>query len=341
MTADHLPEEPRILIVDDDAVSVRLLAHVLTGLARIQVTTKASEALDLVLSGKPDLVLLDIEMPDLDGFALCERIRQQPGGKQTQVLFVTSHGEEALEVRALAAGAIDFIHKPVRREIVRSRVSNYLALKRQTDELRRLSMEDGLTGVANRRAFDRLLDQEYAHASRTGDSLALLICDADHFKAYNDTYGHVAGDACLQEIAAILRAHARRADDVVARYGGEEFAVILPRCSLSEAQAIGTSMLEAIRDRQIAHAGSLTASCVTMSIGVNAVVPSGRSAADRRPAGAPDGHTPKTGVLTFIQQADDALYRAKQAGRNRMASQGEQRPQGRSPATCSSAPSAE
>jgi len=322
MTAEDVRAEPRILIVDDDAVSVRLLAHILTGLARIQVTTKASEALALVLSGQPDLVLLDIEMPELDGFALCEQIRQQPGGDQTLVLFVTSHGEEALEVRALAAGAIDFIHKPVRREIVRSRVSNYLALKRQTDELMRLSMEDGLTGVANRRAYDRLIDQEYARASRTGDSLALLICDVDHFKAYNDTYGHVAGDACLQEIASILRARTRRAGDVVARYGGEEFAVIMPRCSLSEAQAISASMLEAIRDRQIAHAGSPTASCVTMSIGVNAIVPSERSAADRRPTGAPDGHTLQTDVLTFIQQTDNALYRAKQAGRNRIESHG-------------------
>lgn len=318
MTVDGLREEPRILIVDDDAVSVRLLAHVLTGLARIQATTKASEALALVISGKPDIVLLDIEMPELDGFALCEQIRQQPGGEQTLVLFVTSHGEEALEVRALAAGAIDFIHKPVRREIVRSRVRNYLALKRQTDELMRLSMEDGLTGAANRRAFDKLVGQEFTRASRTGESLALLICDVDHFKAYNDTYGHVAGDACLREIAAILRARARRAGDVVARYGGEEFAVIMPRCSLSEAQAIGTSFLDAVRDSQIAHAGSLTASCVTVSIGVNAIVPSGRSAADRRPPGTPGEQTSNADVLTFIQQADDALYRAKEAGRNRM-----------------------
>ncbi len=320
MTAEDLRTEPRILIVDDDAVSVRLLAHILTGLARIQVTTKASEALALVLSGKPDLVLLDIEMPELDGFALCEQIRQQPGGDQTPVLFVTSHGEEALEVRALAAGAIDFIHKPVRREIVRSRVSNYLALKRQTDELVRLSMEDGLTGVANRRAFDRLIDQEYTRAARTGEPLALLMCDVDHFKAYNDTYGHVAGDACLREIAAILRARARRAGDVVARYGGEEFAVIMPRCSLSEALAISTSMLEGVRDNQIAHAGSHTASCVTVSIGVNAIVPTGRSAVDRQPTGAPNGRTLNTDVLTFIGQADNALYRAKQAGRNRMES---------------------
>ncbi len=322
MTAEDLRGEPRILIVDDDAVSVRLLAHMLTGLARIQVTTKASEALALVQSGQPDLVLLDIEMPELDGFALCEQIRQQPGGEQSLVLFVTSHGEEALEVRALAAGAIDFIHKPVRREIVRSRVSNYLALKRKTDELMRLSMEDGLTGVANRRAFDHVVEQEYTRASRTGESLALLICDVDHFKAYNDSYGHVAGDACLREIAAILRARARRAGNVVARYGGEEFAVIMPRCSLAEAQAISTSILEGVRENQIAHAGSHTASCVTVSIGVNVIVPSERSAADRQPAGAPDGRTPRTDVLTFIQLADDALYRAKQAGRNRMESHG-------------------
>ena len=151
MTAEEVPAEECILIVDDDAVSMRLLAHALAGLARIQVTTKASEALALALAGTPDLVLLDIEMPELDGFALCEQIRQQPGGEQTLVLFVTSHGEEALEARALAAGAIDFIHKPVRPAIVRSRVRNYLALKRQSDELMRLRMAAEVAARESRR----------------------------------------------------------------------------------------------------------------------------------------------------------------------------------------------
>jgi len=192
MTAEVVREEQRILIVDDDAVSVRLLAHVLDGLARIQVTTKASDALALVISGTPDLVLLDIEMPELDGFALCEQIRQQPGGEQTLVLFVTSHGEEALEVRALAAGAIDFIHKPVRREIVRSRVRNYLALKRQTDELIRLRM------AAEVAAREARLHQQLHELRQEIDVVRATSLAATRTQPSDHTPGPLPPDAPLQ-----------------------------------------------------------------------------------------------------------------------------------------------
>jgi diguanylate cyclase (GGDEF)-like protein len=289
-----------LLIVDDDPSAVMLLANLLDQVGTIHVTTRGSEALKLAAEIRPDVVLLDIEMPDVDGLEVCRQIKAHTDLTDTLVLFVTSHGESALEAHALTAGAIDVIHKPVNPDIVRARVKNYLALKQRGDQLRRLSTVDGLTGVSNRRAFDIALQREWARGERNGDPLALLICDIDQFKRYNDSLGHVAGDGCLRRVAAELARHARRSSDVVARYGGEEFAMLLPNCDWPDARAIGEGVLRDVSALGIAHPGSDAAPHVTLSIGAAL-----RNASHQTPQ-------------DLIRAADEALYRAKNAGRNRL-----------------------
>ncbi len=313
---DDSGQDARILIVDDDPGGVRVLANLLRDHARILVTTRGAEALALARSARPDLVLLDIEMPDADGITLCRALRADPETADALVLFVTSLGDAHIETEALAAGAIDVIHKPVRPEIVRARVANYLALKRQADHLRRLTMIDQLTGVANRRAFDHGIAREWARAARTGEPLTLIMADVDHFKQFNDLYGHPAGDACLQAVARALARHARRPSDLVARYGGEEFALLLPDCPAWKGRDIAASLLAEVAGLRIAHAGSSVAGYVTVSLGVASRVP-----AEVRTLPQPDASETRAqpGTESLIGAADAALYRAKHGGRNRAA----------------------
>ncbi len=236
--------EPRIMIVDDDTGTIRLLIHILKGMGKIHFTTSAAEAVEMARSFSPDLILLDVEMPGVDGIDVCERIKSEPAFEDVPILFVTAHGEADIETRALAAGAIDFIAKPPNPHVVRARVKNYLELKQRTDKLRQLTTIDALTAVANRRAFDVALGLEWRRTCRTSDPLSLLMIDVDQFKRFNDTYGHQAGDDCLCAVAGTLAAMAKRPGDLVARYGGEEFAVILPNCDDVHAVRFAEAVLE-------------------------------------------------------------------------------------------------
>jgi diguanylate cyclase (GGDEF)-like protein len=295
------PHQARIVVVDDDPGTVLVLANVLKGLGKVYLATRPGEAVSLALKVEPDLVLLDVEMPDADGFAVLKELRTHAQLAETLVLFVTSHGAPEIEARALSAGAIDFIDKPVHADIVRARVRNYLALKQQGDQLRRWSMLDGLTGLANRRSFDIALDQEWARAANNGDPLGLVLGDIDYFKQFNDVYGHPSGDACLQSIAAVLRDGASSPGAVAARYGGEEFALLLPGIAAAEAAQVAEGLCAAVSALDIPHADSHVSSHVTLSLGVA----SHTSVPGRRP-----------GVL--VRAADEALYQAKEEGRNRV-----------------------
>jgi len=295
------PQEAKIVVVDDDPGTVLVLANVLKGLGKVYLATRPGEAVSLALRVEPDLVLLDVEMPDADGFAVLEELRTHAQLAETLVLFVTSHGAPEIEARALSAGAIDFIDKPVHADIVRARVRNYLALKQQGDQLRRWSMLDGLTGLTNRRAFDLALDQEWARAAKNGDLLGLVLGDIDYFKQFNDVYGHPSGDACLQSIAAVLRDGATSPRAVAARYGGEEFALLLPGIAAANAAQVAEELCAAVSALEIPHAGSHVSSHVTLSLGVATHIPV--------PGARP-------GVL--VRAADEALYQAKEEGRNRV-----------------------
>ena len=270
MTQEH-EGTAKILVVDDDPGTIRLLMQILKDLGKVYFTTKGADAVSLALSVHPDIILLDIEMPDLDGIEVCEQLKKVPRFSDVPVLFVTSHTDVLLEAKALSAGAIDFIHKPPTPVLVKARVKNYLAMKKQTDRLRMLSMVDGLTGVANRRAFDLSLAEEWRRAIRTGHSLSLLMLDVDYFKRFNDTYGHQAGDDCLRVVAATIAENVKRPGEVTARYGGEEFAVLLPNCSLEQALALAEIVRSSIEALAIPHSASDACSLVSVSSGVSHV----------------------------------------------------------------------
>jgi diguanylate cyclase (GGDEF)-like protein len=309
----------RILIVDDDPTAIEVLEHALEGMGDLCFATGGTDALALMATHPADLILLDANMPDMDGYATCQILKQEYPG--LPVIFVTAFSEEGCELRALKAGAVDFIHKPIKPPVVRARVGVHLQLAALNAELHVLSDRDALTGIANRRSFDERLTLEWRRAARQRQPLGLLMIDIDHFKRYNDYYGHLQGDDCLRRVAQALAMTATRAGDLVSRYGGEEFAVLLPGSSLESAAALGAKVCAAIRALGIPHADSDAAPQVTVSIGAASGVPS------RRPSGpgsqttepsAADGSSGLPSVEALLARADRALYAAKAAGRDRV-----------------------
>lgn len=310
---DEPLQESRIMIVDDDPGTIRVLAEILKEVGKIHFTTKGADALALAHSAQPDLILLDVEMPDLDGFAVCEQLKRDPHFRDVPIIFVTSHEDMEMESRALTSGAIDFIHKPPHPMVVKARVMNYLALKHQTERLKMLSMEDGLTGIANRRAFDEALKIEWRRAYRNEYPLSLLMLDVDYFKRYNDTYGHQAGDDCLRALSRLFSDTVKRPGEMVARYGGEEFVVMLPNCPLDEACILGEMLCAGVRKLAIEHSTSDAAKVVTISIGASCMQPGREQHND-----AMDRGERPLNALDLLVSADHALYESKHMGRDRV-----------------------
>jgi len=292
-------ERATILLVDDVPANLSLLSSILRDDYRIQLATSGAKALELVAAGAPDLILLDVMMPDMDGHEVCKRLKSDPKTRDIPVLFVTAQNQVEDEELGLTLGAMDYIHKPISPPIIKARVRNHIALKLQTDALKRLSLFDGLTNIPNRRHFDDTLDHEMKRAIRTQHHLSLLMIDVDYFKPFNDRYGHGTGDACLIQIAQALQAGVNRPMDLLARYGGEEFVALLPGTNLEGACKVAESLRQTVASLRIPHAGSSIAEHVTISLGVAC-----RAQSD-----------PKS-TSFLLRQADQALYQAKQSGRN-------------------------
>ncbi len=320
--ASHAPSRhAQILIVDDDPIVVQMLGRILGDRAQLRFATDGATALALARERAPDLVLLDAEMPKMSGFQVCEALRDDAALADVPVIFVTAHDDPAFELAGFAIGAVDFIAKPFSAPVVQARVATHLRLKRATDELRRLSMVDVLTGIANRRRFDDALDREWRRARRSAAPLALLLCDVDHFKAFNDGYGHPAGDVCLQNVAAVLAAALLRPGDLIARWDGEEFAVLLPETPRAAAEHVAQRLLGAVEALDIEHRGSPVARHVTVSIGMTCYdddsacwrdAPARARGTSPTPADADD-----IGPADLVEAADSALYAAKERGRAR------------------------
>jgi diguanylate cyclase (GGDEF)-like protein len=298
--ARPLPGAATVLIVDDSRTSRSILTAVLSREHHVIAAASGEEGLALALEQLPDLILLDVVMPGLDGFAVCARLKSDPTTEEIPVLFLSALGGEADETLALEAGAIDFITKPISPVVVAARVRNHLELKRSKDLLRDLSLADGLTGIANRRRFDRQLESEWQRTRRRKLPLAVIMGDVDHFKLYNDTYGHGAGDGCLKVVASCFASSLQRPGDLAARYGGEEFVCILPETTLEGAMEVAQRICESVAALGIPHSHSSASDCVTVSLGVAACHPS-------------EGGTPHE----LLAAADAKLYEAKSGGRNR------------------------
>lgn len=320
---DARPSDPHgdILIVDDVPENLHVLFAMLSENGyEVRRTINGRQAIDAARIDPPDLILLDIRMPDMDGYSVCEQLKAHPGTAAIPVIFLSALDRALDKVKAFSVGGVDYITKPFQTEEVLARVKTQLVLRRQqvqlqqeilerqkaevalqqaNEKLKRLANLDGLTQVSNRRRFDEYLTAEWRRLSRDRQPLSLLLADVDHFKAYNDTYGHLAGDDCLRTIARVLNQVVKRPADLVARYGGEEFALVLPNTPERGAVRITERLQTLLGDLAIAHESSPIAPFVTLSIGISSQVPSVQTYAE-----------------SLVAQADSALYRAKSEGRN-------------------------
>lgn len=289
-----------VLIVDDQPVNVRVLAESLGEQYRILFARTGARALEIAASGDIDLILLDIVLPDVDGFEVCRRLKRETVTRDVPVIFVTALEEVIDETTGFRVGGVDYITKPINPILVQARVRTHLELKAARDLLENLASIDGLTGIANRRCLDVGLELEWRRAARLSSGLGLALFDVDHFKGFNDLYGHAHGDDCLRGVAQTLAATVRRPGDLVARYGGEEFFAMLPGTELNGLARWLSKVLAQVRELDIPHGGSSCAAVVTLSAG--AVV--------ARP-------TPGTSARAAVAAADRLLYDSKTAGRNR------------------------
>lgn len=292
----------RLLVVDDQPINIRALYEVFSPDHDVFMATNGAQALEFCQQTPPDLVLLDVVMPELSGLEVCRALKADPETQSIPVIFVTSLDDPAEEAACWDAGGVDFITKPINALTVRNRVRAHLTLKQQSDLLRRMAWVDGLTGVANRRQFDERLVREWQRCRRGGQPLSAGIIDIDHFKAYNDTYGHLAGDDCLRQVAGAIERSLVRPGDLVARTGGEEFTCLLPEIDLNGARFAVENVERAVRALGIAHSAS-EHGMVTVSIGVATALPAGEETAE-----------------SLLMRADNGLYSAKRAGRARVRS---------------------
>lgn len=290
-----------ILIVDDEISNIEIINAVLEDDYEVCFAMSGAQALEMMGDLQPDLVLLDVLMPDLDGFEVCKRIKNDPDLVDTPVIFTTGLGDTADEMRGLSLGAIDYVTKPIQPAILKARVSNHIELKSLRDQLAELAVTDALTGLKNRRHLERTLTTECARLSRTGEPLSVLMLDIDFFKQFNDTYGHPAGDRCIAMVASTLKRVIKRSSDTSARYGGEEFACLLPNIRMEEAETIAQEIRSQMRALNIPHARSQARPYVTVSIGI-----------------ATAFCTPGLSPEMWVAQADAQLYRSKAGGRDRI-----------------------
>jgi len=293
---------PRILIVDDSPVNVQILAEGLKADYHIKVANSGAGALKSATSNEPpDLILLDAMMPEMDGYEVCRRLAAGDATRNIPIIFVTASHDAADEEYGLNLGAADYITKPFHLPIVKARVRNHLLLKQKTDMLESLAQMDGLTNIPNRRRLEEVLAVEWRRASRSQTPISVVMLDIDHFKPFNDHYGHGVGDICLKAVAQALQSMLSRPADMVARYGGEEFAAVLPGVDFTGAGAVAENFRQAVYSLHLPHALSSVLDQVTISAGfASCSIPAGDS---------------YTGLLAA---ADKMLYQAKSAGRNRV-----------------------
>ncbi|MBA6381954.1 diguanylate cyclase [Colwellia sp. BRX10-6] len=291
--------EQIILIVDDDKANRKMLKELLQEQAKIIFAKNGKQARELARKHLPDLILLDVIMPDISGFEVIDSLKNDPKTINISVIFITGLANDDDEERGFNLGGCDYIYKPFKPNIVIARVMMHLELIRQRKMLDEIAHIDALTGVNNRRKMDLVLKDEVAANKYEHTNLLVAILDIDYFKQYNDGYGHGAGDVALRQVGQALREICVRPRDFIARYGGEEFVLILPDCDKAGAEIMLSNIAQAIKDKKIKHQYSSVSPQLTVSVGA-VVVKSSQSVV----------------VANVMKKADSLLYQAKKNGRN-------------------------
>ena len=293
-------KKPTVLIVDDMTTNLMVLSDLLDDDYTIKISKNGKKALEIANSdNEVDIILLDIMMPEMEGYEVCRQLKSNLKTKKIPVIFVTAKDNEADEEYGLNLGAIDYITKPFNKAIVKLRLKNHLELKLKSDMLEELSMYDGLTHIPNRRYFDEIFETYYKETKREQESLVVMMLDIDYFKPYNDNYGHGRGDETLKKVAFALQSTLKRPTDLVARYGGEEFVVLLKNINEEDTKQVAQNLLQAVRDLRIVHEYSTVEEFVTVSMGIAYKTP----------------HS-KIEKVNLLLCADEKLYEVKRNGRN-------------------------
>lgn len=296
-----------ILIVDDTPENIDILGHILKqGGLNISVAPNAEIAQKIIGKEKPDLILLDIMMPGMNGYELCEKLKADPKTEDIPIIFVTAMAESSDLIKGFQLGGADYIVKPFKVMEVLVRVRTHLSLKKLIkeknaliEELDSLSRIDPLTGISNRRDIMEVLNNEQFRYERYGKTYAVIMGDIDFFKNINDQYGHDTGDYALKEVADILKKETRKVD-FLARWGGEEFLAVLPETNLAGGAKVAESMRNSIHNREYEFNGKELS--ITMSFGVGCHTGEGMELDD------------------LLKMADEHLYKAKERGRNQVVS---------------------
>ncbi len=313
-----------ILIVDDiksNLISLRALLEVED--VNVIEASSGNEALKILFKEKIDLILLDVQMPEMDGFEVAEILRKNKKTENIPIIFITAiNKSEEYIFRGYSLGAVDYIYKPIKNELLRNKINVFIRLSKQAkiieektfgleekikqlekaeETISKLAKLDGLTNINNRRTFNEEFEKEWSRGVRNKRTLSVIMIDIDVFKSYNDSYGHIKGDSCLISVANELKNSMTRGFDIIARYGGEEFVALLPNTEKDGAMYIAEKIRSNIENLKIDHISSKVKKTVTISLGVSSVIP------DK-----------KMKNLEFLSSADDALYEAKNNGRNRV-----------------------
>jgi diguanylate cyclase (GGDEF)-like protein len=293
-------EKKKILVVDDEKTNILALAQFLKSQFEIIVAKDGTSAIEAANKNVPDIILLDVVMPEMSGFDVLLKLKDSPVTIDIPVIFITGLDNAEDEEKGLSLGAVDYIIKPFHKSVVKARINTHLKMSDYIHTIEKLCLLDALTGLSNRRGFDSRMSVEWGRALREKKNLGLIMLDIDKFKVYNDTYGHPQGDILLKTIAEILNKTLNRSADFVARWGGEEFMVLLPDTDRDGTHKIAEHIRANIKNAVVPCADG-TETSATVSLGANSVIPGeGEIAAE------------------FIAEVDKLLYTAKKNGRDQV-----------------------
>ena len=292
-------EKNTILIVDDEPINIQLLSRILGADYKLFAAKDGSTALKMAKEHLPDLILLDIVMPEISGYDVLEEIKATEELKEIPVVFITGLDSADDEEKGLSLDAADYINKPFKDNVVKLRVRNQIKIVNALRTIEKLSNTDQLTGIPNRHSFDMSLVSAWKCAIRDATPISLIMIDIDFFKKYNDTYGHLQGDSTLRAISSVLAKALEQTSNIVARWGGEEFVILLPQTDAEAGFNCAENLRNIISATPLDFEGEIHG--ITISLGVNTIIP-----------------TPDTDMGMFLINADEALYCAKKDGRNKV-----------------------